>query len=386
MDLDQYLLQHYGSMTNVELVRDIEKDLGIETTTDAIRNRWYILNQGGKMSKRTPKQQVARDVESSRAKKTAKSLKDKYDRALERIEALEESLGAFETIKSISTFTIEPKQGVGVGEATIVVLASDWHIEENVRPEEVNGKNEYTIAIARRRVEEFFQGVLKLSKILGRDVKVDTMILALLGDFISGDIHDELLETTELEPADAVIEAKNMIASGIEFLLKHTKYTFVIPCHSGNHARTTEKSRNATEAGHSLEYIMYHFLAKHFEGNPRVKFIIPRSYHSYVKVYDMKLRFSHGHAIRYGGGVGGPTISINKAIANWNTMEWADIDCFGHLHQRLDGENFVMNGSVIGYNAYAIRIKAKYQKPSQTMFLIDKKRGKTCVWPVVFTV
>ena len=177
-----------------------------------------------------------------------------------------------------------------------------------------------------------------------------------------------------------------MIASGIQYILDNTQLNLVIPCHSGNHARTTKETRFATEAGHSLEYIMYHMLADHFRNNKRVKFIIPRSYHSYVEVYGTVVRFHHGHNLKYGGGVGGLTIPVNKAIAQWNKTEWADIDCFGHWHTRFDGGNFIANGSSIGFNAFAVGIKASFEKPSQTLFLIDKKRGKTCVWPILFSV
>jgi hypothetical protein len=333
-----------------------------------------------------PAAELAASVQAAQAKRSDKFFKSKYETAIQRIASLEGQLAAFEAGAAIETYDIEPSKSAGVSEATIVAIASDWHIEEEVDPLTVNGKNKYTLKIAKQRGDEFFQGALRLAQIMSRDVTISEFVLALLGDFITGHLHEENVETAQLEPMDAMLEVRRWLASGIQFLLDNSDYRFTIPCHSGNHARTTEKNRNATESGHSLEYVMYHMLADHFAGNPRVNFIIPKSYHSYLKVYDTKLRFSHGHAIKYGGGVGGPTISINKAIANWNTVEWADIDCFGHLHQRLDGENFVMNGSLIGYNAYAMRIKAKFQKPAQTLFLVDKKRGKTAVWPIVFTV
>ena len=41
-----------------------------------------------------------------------------------------------------------------------------------------------------------------------------------------------------------------------------------------------------------------------------------------------------------------------------------------------------MNGSLVGYNAYALSIKASYEDPKQALFLINKKYGKTGVFPV----
>jgi hypothetical protein len=104
--------------------------------------------------------------------------------------------------------------------------------------------------------------------------------------------------------------------------------------------------------------------------------------HSYLQVYDTTIRFQHGHAIKYGGGVGGIYIPVNKAIAQWNKARHADLDVFGHFHQQRDGGNFVVNGSLIGYNAFAMSIKADYEQPKQALFLMDKKRGRTCLWPL----
>jgi hypothetical protein len=44
-----------------------------------------------------------------------------------------------------------------------------------------------------------------------------------------------------------------------------------------------------------------------------------------------------------------------------------------------------MNGSLIGYNAYAKKIGASYDQPKQGFFLIDKHRGKSLVAPVWVT-
>jgi len=52
------------------------------------------------------------------------------------------------------------------------------------------------------------------------------------------------------------------------------------------------------------------------------------------------------------------------------------------LHQFKDGGNFICNGSLIGYNAFALSIKADYEKPKQAFFLVDKKRGKSIVAPI----
>jgi hypothetical protein len=136
-------------------------------------------------------------------------------------------------------------------------------------------------------------------------------------------------------------------------------------------------------AGNSLEYAMYHVLAKDFDGNKRVKFLITTSYLSFVTVGGYTIRFHHGHAIKYGGGIGGIFIPAFKAISQWQKSRSADLDVFGHFHASKDGGNFLCNGSLIGYNEYAVSIKCDYEKPKQTFFLVDhKRREKTITTPI----
>lgn len=129
---------------------------------------------------------------------------------------------------------------------------------------------------------------------------------------------------------------------------------------------------------------MYHNLAHHFEDEPRVKFIIEEGYNTYIDVYGFTLRFHHGHSVRYYGGVGGLYIPMNKAIAQWDKAVPADYSFAGHFHQMKDGGNFMVNGSMIGYNAFAMSIKADYESPRQAFLLIDKLRGKTVTCPILF--
>jgi hypothetical protein len=332
----------------------------------------------------TLSQRVAQDRGLRKIKESHGDLKKKYDQLIESYDDLEAQFNAVVNLKNtIDTFTIAPQKRGRGSEATAVLVASDWHTDERIDPATINGLNEFNPTIAERRVKNFFRSGLRLVDILAQDVEIKTIVLALLGDFYTGHIHPDFMELTDTQPIHAVIRVQNMIASGIQFILDNSKYNLVIPCHSGNHARTTDKTRFATENGHSLEYYMYHFLADHFKDEPRVKFIIPDGYHSYMDIYGVTVRFHHGHAMRYGGGIGGIYIPTNKAIAQWNRSKRADIDVFGHFHQQRDGGNFIANGSLIGYSAFALSIKADFEKPKQTLFLIDSKRGKTAVWPIM---
>jgi hypothetical protein len=133
---------------------------------------------------------------------------------------------------------------------------------------------------------------------------------------------------------------------------------------------------------------MYYHLRNTFKDDPRVKFMIASGYLSYLDVFDTYLvRFHHGHQIRYQGGVGGITIPVNKAIDGWNKQDKyrnVRLDVFGHFHQYINYSNFVCNGSLIGYNAFAVAIKAPYEKPQQAFFLVSKKHNARSISAPIF--
>jgi hypothetical protein len=370
---------------------DKEKMLLINAPQNAFKalfpnhTRSFLIVEKAKLLKSLPvEKRVISDISIKDSKEELKGLKRKNDYLMNEVKTLTGLLQHKDGLKNVlPTIKIEPSASAGGSEATAVLLLSDWHIDEVVDPATVNYLNSFNYSIAERRIVETFQAAAKMIKIYKRDIEIKEMIVALLGDFISGTIHDDLMEGNSMTTMKAVIKAERLIRSGIQFLLDNTDVKLTLVCCVGNHSRITKKQRIATEKGNALETIIYDHLADWFGKEERVKFVISDGYHVYVDVYAYTLRFHHGHAIKYGGGIGGIFISTYKAIPQWNKGKHADIDCFGHFHQMKDGGNFITNGSIIGYNAYAINIKADYEKPKQAFFLIDKKRGKTITTPIV---
>lgn len=338
----------------------------------------------------TPQEAVTQDRENRKLRDEVSRLKVRYNETLKTLDAMERDRAAM-TVMSAGHAPVEivPSEGQTGNEGTVVVVLSDWHCEEVVKSETVSGLNEYNLDTCTRRATKTFQAAHNLIHLLEERIHIPHIVLALLGDFITGNIHgEENAETNALQPMYAITFAMNLLVGGMQFLLDNTTADFTIPCHSGNHARTTLKTRFGAENGHSLEYLLYLMLAEHFRHEPRITFMIAEGMHSYVDVYPghpgaTKIRFHHGHAVKYGGGVGGIYIPVNKAIAQWSKARHADLDVFGHFHQMRDGGNFLCNGSLIGYNTFALSIKADYEKPRQLLFLIDRKRGRTCTWPIL---
>lgn len=391
-DIDKAILANPG-MSNAEIAKSLHT-----TRAQVWRSRKRLETEGIAPTAEEPvppAEKVKHDLKVNQLKTKGKDTSKKYKQAVQQIEELQTELDAALAVRQgAETFRITPHKSDGTSEATAVWLASDWHLEEIVTKAQTNGINEFNLAIAEERAKQYFQRAVHLTKLFAKDVDIKNVVVALLGDFITNYLHDDSADSTALGPVEAALFAKTVLISGIEFILKNTNYDLTVVCHSGNHGRMSRRVAWGNENMHSLEYFVYCTMAQWFENHTnkdwrgRVRFVIPEGAHSYLDVYGFTVRFLHGHDIKFYGGVGGLTIPANKSIAQWDKARKANFTCFGHFHQALDAassqQGFLCNGSLIGYNAYALSIKASAEPPAQMMFLIDKKRGKTLVAPILF--
>ena len=336
----------------------------------------------------TPEQpSISEAVDADIAKVSAKvakvNLEQKNKELIGRIAVAEKERDIALGIKP-TPYIIKQIKTTSKTEAVAFMVASDWHMAERIDPEVVNDMNNFNPDIARIRAEAFFRNGLKLVEIQQHAVDINTLVVPLLGDMVNNTIHEDAVESNTMSQADEVNFVESILISGFDYLLKNSDLKIIVPCSTGNHGRTTQERRVSTENGNSLETILYHHLANCYRNEPRIEFIVAKGYLSYLNLFDKYLiRMHHGHNIRYAGGVGGIYIPLNKAINQWNKLKHAYLDVMGHFHQFRDGGNFIANGSLCGFNAFAISIKADYEEPRQAFFLIDQKRGKTIVAPIL---
>lgn len=271
-------------------------------------------------------------------------------------------------------FKYTPKKS---GSRYAVALFSDAHIEETVNPASVLGMNEYNINIAEKRIQAYFQNLCECLK----EDKVDDLIFASLGDTISGYIHDELAQCNGLSPLEATYKAQSLIYSGLKYLCEETnlnsiKFIGIV----GNHSRTTKKIQHANGFKMSYEWLMYQNIKKfcEMEGLP-IEFCIPESEVAIVNSPDgQKFIFAHGFQIKGGGNgtVCGIYPSLNRLALKWGKTFGQDKIYIGHFHQCVSIANAVVNGSIIGFNTFALTNGCSYEEPCQMYEVYDTNIGQ----------
>ena len=319
---------------------------------------------------------LAADAEIARLRSEVASLKGRYKAALAQIDRERERADAIAGMAGIKAKPAKPGRLTKSvkGSATVIVALSDWHVEERVDPATVNGLNDYDLDVADRRIAELSERFAVLLEHQRQLVKVPRVVVWLGGDFLSGHIHPDTAEMAQLPPLSAIRWAGERIRGFLDMVADMTPEV-VVATNSGNHGRSTEKLRIGTELDHSFEQHMYLTMAGQ-EAKKNVRWQVGEGYLNVVDLDGFRVRFHHGHAVSYGGGVGGITIPTNKAIAAWDRIDRADLTVFGHWHQFswLRAGRYVSNGSLIGHSAYATRIKASYEPPCQAFVVVDHER------------
>lgn len=323
---------------------------------------------------------VKSDAEIARLKGEVSTLRSKYKLALQQIDAVNHRA---ETIAGLQGLKSKPLKGSRkrkpAGDATAIMVLSDWHIEETVDPATVSGRNEYSLKIAEKRAAEVTRRAMLLIEHEQKLTKINHVVIAALGDWITGDIHEDA--STSLAPLAATRKAGEMLLRTIDAVSQSFPQVTVVTC-TGNHGRSTKQLRISSDREYSYEQNLYLTL-EGMNRSKNVRYQVGEGYHNWLSIDGYKVRFHHGHAIRSNGAIGGISISANKAIAQWNRMERADLDIFGHHHQfSWNYGRFVSNGSLIGWNPFANFIKAEWQPPAQSLCIIDRDRGCTKAVPI----
>ena len=351
-----------------ESLRQLEKEIGVQHSTIGVKLKrdGYFKFNGITYYAVNTRPVVA---EEKKVEEPVISNEEKAD--FEEFKKMKDvrNLG-FTTYK----FNYTPKKH---GSRYAVALFSDAHIEETVIPSSVLGMNEYNISIAEKRIQSYFQNLCECLK----EDQVDDLIFASLGDTISGYIHDELAQCNGLSPLEATYKAQSLIYSGLKYLCEETnlhsiKFIGIV----GNHSRTTKKIQHANGFKMSYEWLMYQNIQKfcEMEGLP-IEFCIPESEVAIVNSPDgQKFIFAHGFQIKGGGNgtVCGIYPALNRLALKWGKVFGQDRIYIGHFHQCVSINNAVVNGSIIGFNTFALTNGMAYEEPAQMYEVYDTNIGQ----------
>lgn len=285
------------------------------------------------------------------------------------------------------SWLVNPKKGAS-GNGVPCTIWSDWHWGEVVNPTQVNGINEFNLAIAHARLKLLVERTIDLCFNHMTNPLYPGIIINLGGDMLSGDIHEELTETNELPVMATLFDLFDKLVWAIGAMADRFGNVF-LPGAVGNHGRNTRKPRMKDRVYSNFDWVLYQMLERHFRSDPRIVFWSPLGTDVTYNVYNHRYLLTHGDALGVKGGDGiigalGPILRGTFKTANAASAmgEPFDTILMGHWHQYISLRGLIVNGALKGYDEFAKAMRFRPDYPEQALWFTHPKHGITCAWPV----
>ena len=256
---------------------------------------------------KSDKQLATYKAEAAHYKKLYNKLVSKEAKQDLLIDAIEAYAPAF---KEVAVKAPRPTRSQSGAPQVMVAVLTDTHVGEQVYSPQVMGINQYNYETFNRRLSGWTQQVISLAEYRRNICQIDELVVPMLGDMISGDIHDELARTNMDNCMMQMLTTAHLISQALMALAPHFK-TIRVPCVVGNHGRMTRKPP-MKDKYMDWDYLAYQWMAAFCKNQSNVTFEIPKSFAHTITVADRNILLFHGDAISGGGS----SASISKMISN----------------------------------------------------------------------
>jgi hypothetical protein len=263
---------------------------------------------------------------------------------------------------------------------TAMMIFSDPHFDEVVRPEQVAYYNAYNADIAEKRTRRFFEKGISLARDYIAGIQYDGAVLFLTGDNFSGTIHDELSATNERPLLESLLYWTERFAPGIRMLADDFGH-LTVPCVVGNHPRLTRKPVAKNRAQDNVDWLFYHLLAREFKSDKRVTFMVSDAADLLVPVYGTTYLETHGDQFRGGSGISaqlsplmiGQNRKTRRQLALGKPYDWM---VMGHWHSYSPAfKGIMVSGSLKGLDEYAYINNFEPEPPRLSFWITTPERG-----------
>jgi hypothetical protein len=272
-----------------------------------------------------------------------------------------------------------PRRKTHRGEEEVGLVLSDLHIGHSHSLDETGGLSQYNLDIFINRLHSLQKSVSDIYELHSSLYELPTLHIFCLGDIVDGSNAAGAWSPVYIDTPvyDQLMLGFEHLSQSIQYLLtvfKKIKFYGV----RGNHGRIAPSGVEKDYA--NWDNIIYHMLRVKFAENPRIEFVIPKTWWIMEKIKDHNFLLVHGDDVR---GSGNAIKNLERFSASMTGMlkEKPDYTICGHFHESTElTSNFgkmIINGSFVGADVYAIKNLHKYSRPEQKIFGINNSHGVT---------
>lgn len=246
-------------------------------------------------------------------------------------------------------------------EHTSCIILSDLHVEEAVSRKDVGRLNEYDWEVMESRLEKLMREWLTTYRGESRAVVI------MAGDFVSGVIHN-VLENTTKPTAEAVHDLADILSGYMKTAALVFDQVDIVHV-GGNHDRISENTKSSHK-GFDFSYLFAQILKAKLTDTKNISLDISTTGYAATKVGKKVVGVHHGDLHR------GPVYQEHRTFRVYEAFKSSlgvDVDHVvqGHTHQfgycNTHKGVCIVNGSLIGSNAYGHANGFVGLRPSQTL-------------------
>jgi hypothetical protein len=258
---------------------------------------------------------------------------------------------------------------------TAVFHLTDWHVGERIRKKETEGFGNFDWEVAQDRVlGQLVPAYLRWLDTQRSGYVINDVCLLLTGDFISGDIHDELRRTNEFPIPVQTARAGHLLGSLVHAMAPHGEKVTVVEIGADNHSRLVQKPQAKQKVDNSMGYLVYEILNAHLAKHENVVIDRAEGMKHLFQIGNYKFLGEHGDTVKSWMGV--PWYGIEREKAREATRRMFDDRGFhyiimGHWHTPWFGQ-LIVGGSLSGTSEYDHSC-GRMGRPCQTSFLVGKR-------------
>jgi len=251
----------------------------------------------------------------------------------------------------------------------------------------VNGMNAYNSIIAANRVHEVVESAKKIIRLHQSMYTIEKLWVPIVGDMISGSIHEELALSNDLsDPAATVLAARLM------YMAINELCTLGIPIQIntavGNHPRLTEVMPTKRQTQTNLDWLAYEFLGAMLEGNDQVDMQVSTGQISVVNLYGWRWVLEHGYGIKHSKEEDAE--DRLRAIfddptyrkENKHTGTSFDMVLVGDQHRPKLLQSTIVNGSLPGWSDLATAWRLRPSSACQQLVGCSKSHVRTWAYSI----
>lgn len=255
-----------------------------------------------------------------------------------------------------------------------LVHLTDWHIGQTTDPQYVEEFGENNWAIHQKRVQMLQDKVIRMTELQRKAYTVDELVVIHTGDYVSGDIHSELLQTNEFPAPVQAVNAGFLLGEFLMSMTPHFKKVRVHLLTTDNHGRITRKPQCEDGGLNNWGYVTAHISKQYVSAQKNIEINIHSGTSTIIAVGPERYLAAHGDGIQGTWGIPFYGIERKKQREAMARMNMGDDKKFtkiliGHFHTALNHEHWIIGGSLTGTGSYDHK-EGRHSDPHQTSWFV----------------